>query len=162
HKAFLLDKIACFFAGAVIAEVHAKGMSRSRFLQLALALTTALLYGKTLAIAHIRDYQSLIDIGVVYAIIVFIFAIVLCTGWLSVPIRLRTICIRLGAITYPLYLIHNVMGSIFSRQISDFVFGYWNLAVTVLFAYFVAWLLSRHVEEPAMVFLRRLWRPARA
>lgn len=154
HKLFLLDKIACFYAGAVIAEVHVVGMTRTRAGQLLLAVGVALLYGYGLAGEMSLDYRTVIDPVLVCVILAFIFAAVLCSGWIRVSAGLGRCFVALGALTYPLYLVHDVCGSIFSRAIRDWCPGYGNLFVTLAVAYLAAWLIARHVEEPAMRFLR--------
>lgn len=155
HKLLLLDKIACFYAGAVIAEAHADGMTRGRLAQLFLATGVALLYGYDLAGEMSRDYQSVISPVLVCVILVCLFAAVLGSSRVSVSPSAGRRFVVLGALTYPLYLVHDVCGSIFSRAISDWCTGYWNLIVTMAAAYLAAWLISRHVEEPAMRFLRK-------
>lgn len=61
----------------------------------------------------------------------------------------------LGALTYPLYLVHEVPGWVLIRNLGPVLPAHAAVAVAVLLALLVAWLVHRCVERPLGARLRR-------
>jgi peptidoglycan/LPS O-acetylase OafA/YrhL len=61
----------------------------------------------------------------------------------------------LGALTYPLYLLHEIPGWVLIRSLGPIVPAYVAVAVAVLLALVAAWLVHRFVERPLGAHLRR-------
>ncbi len=83
----------------------------------------------------------------------------------TLPIEART-ATALGALTYPLYLLHQNIGyAVFAQFGADY--GRWLVGALYLAALlFASWLVATYVEPPGRMLIRRLagrgfgWRPA--
>ncbi|MEU4163851.1 acyltransferase [Actinoplanes sp. NPDC026670] len=83
----------------------------------------------------------------------FLIIIALALGWFS-WVRGRWI-ITLGAMTYPIYLIHHVVGVTIIRELSPTIAPMPLLIGTTLVMMLLAWLIHRCVERPLVPILKR-------
>ncbi|GAA2898272.1 acyltransferase [Actinoplanes cyaneus] len=83
----------------------------------------------------------------------FVVIIALALGWLD-WVRGKWIT-TLGAMTYPIYLIHHAVGLTVIRELSPTVAPYPLLFGTTLLMMLIAWLIHRWVERPLAPILKR-------
>lgn len=82
--------------------------------------------------------------------------ILLCSAFLRAPPRFQASMMKLGAITYPLYLIHNVMGALLTNLLSRFCTPGIALALTMLIVFAVAAAIALIFEPVLRTRLRRI------
>jgi peptidoglycan/LPS O-acetylase OafA/YrhL len=100
--------------------------------------------------------QRPLPVGPAVLIVVAIFAVMAAVslGWLS-AIRWRWLTVA-GALTYPLYLLHQNVGWVLISALRQHLPRYATLAVVTTVILLAAWLLHRLVERPTARILRRL------
>ncbi len=71
------------------------------------------------------------------------------------PLLKSRLLVALGALSYPLYLIHQNIGYVLIRWLeSKAIAPGWAIGGAVVIAFLLAWLLHQLVEKPALVLLR--------
>lgn len=144
----LIVNFAPFFvAGAVCYLIYARGVSVSRLAILGAAWVAALRY----ALAYIPEFEQTFrtDLGeyVVAGAISAMFAIFLLISLKRTGVLARTNWVALGALTYPLYLIHQNIGYMMFNlaypALSPHVLIWGTVALMLVCAY----LLHRFVEQ---------------
>jgi peptidoglycan/LPS O-acetylase OafA/YrhL len=100
--------------------------------------------------------QRPLPVGPALVIVAAIFAVMAAVslGWLS-TIRWRWLTVA-GALTYPLYLLHQNVGWVLISALRQHLPRYATLAVVTTVMLLAAWLLHRLVERPAARVLRGL------
>jgi peptidoglycan/LPS O-acetylase OafA/YrhL len=144
---FILPYAPYFVAGMMFYLLYTRGMDYLRIATIALALTAAwLIHGTTVAIITLAIFA--------------LFAAAL-LGWLRFLIN--PVTLWLGAISYPLYLVHRLPGYAFLEWMNARHASHWLTFVIALCGSLVAaHVLSIAVERPAMRALRQLYRARRS
>ncbi|GAA1114452.1 acyltransferase [Kribbella jejuensis] len=150
-----------FIAGMALCLIHRYGVTRQRLAIVAISLGNAIYRGIGFADRVGIRYHTAIHRPVVVAIIVAIFAVMLAIA-LKLTHRLgRPWFAVLGALTYPLYLVHAHVGFIIFERLGDQVNHVLLVAATMLLMVGVAAALHYGVERPLAPRLKRLLsRPA--
>ena len=139
----MIQHIGTFAVGILFYKIHAGQAQWSTYVALLMALV----------LAQVRLTQT-------DALIIFGLALTL---WLGISGRGRWLTVkplvRLGAISYPLYLLHQNMGYMVMRA------GYKaglpaavNIALALIMAIFLAELMHRFVETPSKDFLVKFYK----
>ncbi|MEU8221363.1 acyltransferase [Kribbella sp. NPDC048915] len=145
-----------FIAGMALCLIHRYGATPQTLALVAVALGNAIYRGIGFADRVGLRYDAELHRPVVVAIIVAIFAVML-----AIALR-RTQCLgrpwfaMLGALTYPLYLVHAHIGFIIFERLGDRVNHVLLVAATMLLMTGVAAALHRFVERPLAPRLKRL------
>ncbi|WP_414154086.1 acyltransferase family protein [Pseudomonas sp. BNK-43-a] len=158
RKSFITDYASYFVAGANFYWIWAEGSNRRRQLTtlvcLALSLHHSLQFGVLLESVYQTQFNSL---AIAFTIIVFYAAMQLVaqrkTGWVGThnwaPV---------GALTYPLYLLHQTVGFI----IFNTFYPAWNnhllLWATVAGMLIASWVIQRFLEKPISRQLKKIMR----
>jgi peptidoglycan/LPS O-acetylase OafA/YrhL len=154
----LIPQYAHFFiAGGALFMIRQRRQSGLAWL----LLIASLALGVVRAQAHLSSVRA--DLGWAPAAVVLIAAAIL---WLAATGRSaglgRPWMMVAGALTYPLYLIHEDLGFMFLRHVQVLNSPlYTTLCAMVLF-FAVAHLIARGVERPAIAWVRRRWMPPHA
>ena len=149
-----------FLAGCLLYRAYRDGWTRERGLHYLLAAL--------LMVLSVR--QQLLDLGGAFAQEIpavpswILLALLLAglaiactrTAWLQ---RGGGLAVTLGAITYPLYLLHQKLGYLLMTALRPGVGRWGALGLTVLAMLGLAWLLHRAVERPVHARLRRWLEP---
>ena len=132
-----------FMAGIMFYLIHSRGFRYGYAGVIGLALVVAtIIYGVTI---------GCITLGI------FALAAAAVGGWLRFFVN--PVTLWLGAISYPLYLVHRLPGYALLDWLNERHVGHWlALAIAVLCALLGGTLLSWLVERPAMRGLRRWYR----
>lgn len=145
---FLTDYSSYFIAGAVFYLVRQNGLNLYRGAMLGVSLLLSLGENlqqiKQLEILYKSDFSPYIS----GAVILLCFAVFLMIS-LRMTSRLSSEkLIKLGVLTYPLYLIHQNIGYIIFHEFGGTVNRYVLLVGLVLIMMLIAWLIHRLVEQP--------------
>ena len=112
----------------------------------------------TEARADIRGPLSA-NVGILILTAFYVILAVIALGWTS-RIRWRWLTTA-GLLTYPLYLIHQVIGWTIIHALHDKIPNWVNLLFTIGVMMLSAWLLHRLIERPLAGRLRKLLAPPR-
>lgn len=160
----LLIRHGCFFAaGIALWLLTAKQVTKLRLLMLALALAGGLFEISQLSEAKFdvlgRELHTASAQAVFLAGVAAIFASVRFNGYLTRLVRGSTGATRaLGLMTYPLYLVHNVVGVALLNGLMFIGLGrYPSLGLAVLGMIALAWTISKTGEPLVANLLRKLF-----
>ena len=151
----IADYAAYFIGGASCYLVHSRGATPTRIAMIALAWIAALL-GSLQGIPRLEEkLHTKFDLYVAAGIISMFFAAMLlvslkCTG----PVKKRT-WLTLGAVTYPLYLLHQNLGYMIFNIGYPSVNPHLLLWGTVFIMLLIAFLVHKWVEKGCAMQLRR-------
>ena len=151
----IADYAAYFIGGASCYLVHSRGATPTRIAMIALAWIAALL-GSLQIIPRLEEkLHTNFDFYVAAGIISIFFAAMLlvslkCTG----PLKKRT-WLTLGAVTYPLYLLHQNLGYMIFNIGYPSVNPHLLLWGTVFIMLLIAFLVHKWVEKGCAMQLRR-------
>lgn len=156
----LADSGAFFIAGCLFYRVWSQGWTRVRILLLVLAWGCALIVVHRGALSISEEYHAIVSPWLVCTMITLCFAVfaVLCLQpqWFGLG---GGLAILLGALTYPLYLVHQNIGYVLINGLAP-ALGQWLALVAAIAAVMgIAWLLHRFVERPFNGRLRRWLEP---
>ncbi len=147
-RSLLVADFAPFFvAGALCYLVYANGMTLARAAVIACAWLLAM-KGSIRSIPVLeKQFREPFDPVVIGALVSLFFAVMVLvalkrTGWVS-----RRGWVAIGALTYPLYLIHQKIGYMIFNLAWPAVNAHVLLWGTVALVLFVAWLINRFVER---------------
>ena len=144
-----------FIAGMLFYKIHTTGNKPFYLTGLALSLVLAVINGiKYLDLQYVYLKVHLSPV-VVSAVIVAIFAMMymVSAGWLN---RANSPSfLKIGVLTYPLYLIHQNTGFIIFNNLGHTVNKYLLLTVTIVFMISVSYIINRFIEVPLARFLKR-------
>jgi peptidoglycan/LPS O-acetylase OafA/YrhL len=136
-----------FIAGTMFYQLYSRGMDYLPVATIVLAAAVAWVIGGT-------------TVGIITIVIFALFAAAV-LGWLRFLIN--PVTLWLGAISYPLYLVHRLPGYAFLDWMNARHASVWlTLAIAVSGALVAAHVLSITVERPAMRMLRQWYRAHRA
>ncbi|MFI8105389.1 acyltransferase family protein [Streptomyces sp. NPDC086023] len=145
-----------FIAGMALCLLHKYGPNRSVLALVLAAFGNALYQGLAFARMVGARYSEAFSPAVVAAVITVIFLVMvsIALGWTH---RLgRPWFAKIGALTYPLYLLHAYIGFILFNQLHTKVDPYILLAAVSITMIASAYALHRWIEEPVARVLRRL------
>ncbi|WP_165549857.1 acyltransferase family protein [Kribbella speibonae] len=145
-----------FIAGMALCLIHRYGVTPQTLAIVAISLGNAIYRGVGFADRVGIRYHTDLHRPVVVVIIVAIFAIMLAVA-LKLTSRIgRPWFAVLGALTYPLYLVHAHIGFIIFERLGDQVNHVLLVAATMLLMTGVAAALHHGVEQPLAPRLKRL------
>jgi peptidoglycan/LPS O-acetylase OafA/YrhL len=148
-----------FIAGMALCLIHRNGASPQPFVILALALANAIPRGIGFADRVGIRYGAELHAPVVVAVIVASFAIMLLVALRVTASWARAWFATLGALTYPLYLIHAHIGFVVFERLGPHVNATLLTLATVAAMIAAAIALHQYVEKPLAPRLKRLLGP---
>ena len=158
---FLPDWSSFFIAGALFYLIRQSGLNLIRSAMLVMSLLLSLWQNlseiKHLEVLYKSDFSPYISSAVIVACFtVFLLISLGYTKGLS-----SQKLIKLGVLTYPLYLIHQNIGFMMFHEFGGSVNRYVLLVALVLVMLVVAWLIHRVIEQPLGRWmntkLKQLW-----
>jgi peptidoglycan/LPS O-acetylase OafA/YrhL len=153
---FSSDTSAFFVAGSICYLIRQSGMTRTRLFVLAVCLILAI-YQWTAAITKFeRHYQVALSAYVVGAIIAASFAAMLLVATNRLGFLNRVNWFALGALTYPLYLLHQNLGYIVFNHFHDKINAHILFWSVVVMAVLLAYAIYQWIEKPTSRRLKRL------
>lgn len=156
--AFLLfpEWAPLFISGSLFFLIHLKGLNLYRGLLLLCAYFLAIYFSfheiNTLTSFYNTDFSFAIEAIVLTIFYLFFFLIMTNRmSWIRSPML-----VKIGILTYPLYLIHQNIGFIVFSHFADSVNRYVLLGALITVMLIAAWLIHILVEKRLGAFLKRL------
>jgi peptidoglycan/LPS O-acetylase OafA/YrhL len=144
-----------FIAGMAMCLIYRFGLSLQPVLIILIAFGRAVPVAIDFARRVSERYQEHIHPAAVVVVISIVFVAMTLVA-LRVTRRIgRPWFVVLGALTYPLYLVHDRVGIVLFDRLDDYLNRWVLLAVAVGVMLGVAWLIHRFVERPFAPVLRR-------
>ncbi|WP_449065228.1 acyltransferase family protein [Planomonospora algeriensis] len=146
-----------FIAGMALYLIHRSGSSAVPWAFVAVSWVLAVVRAVTQGGARVREYLGeTAGPYLIIGVLTLVFAVMglAATGRLS-WLRRRPGLVALGALTYPLYLLHLPVGALVIEPLGAALPKWAALAAAALAALLVAYGVSRWLEPPAMRALRR-------
>ncbi|MBC8998596.1 acyltransferase [Pseudomonas sp. N40(2020)] len=151
----ITDYAAYFIAGATFYLIWAKGFTVARILlllgALALACFTAIAWAESIESKYSTEYDPLIICGVIF--LFFMTFLLIVTNKTAAIGRLNWTA--LGALTYPLYLLHQMIGFMIFNIAYPAVNPHLLLWGTLILMIGASWLIHKKVETPIARFMKR-------
>lgn len=144
-----------FIAGMTLCMIYRFGPRWSWSALVALCGANALYRGAQFADDVGSRYHTVIRTPVVIVAILLIFGVMVAVALRRTAGLARPWFAALGALTYPLYLVHAHIGFIIFERLGDWVNKYLLVAGTMAAMIGLAYLINRLVEEPLAPLLRR-------
>jgi peptidoglycan/LPS O-acetylase OafA/YrhL len=137
-----------FVGGAICYFIRASGLDGVRMVALGVAAAGSAFH----AVIGRGDFtfeSQVADPFVVAALILLFYGAMLATAmrWVSLPHA--PFWAMLGALTYPLYLLHNMLGRVIMWELEPHVGAWGRLAIVTLIVYALSWLCARWIEPAA-------------
>ncbi len=160
-KSFVMLPHGLFFVGGAICYlIRSRGLTPVRFVALIICAGLSVFH----EIAGRTDFttapQLASPLGVALIIVAFYLAL-FAVSMKAVRLPAPSLLYWLGALTYPLYLLHNMTGKVIFQQL-DGLSEWPRLGITLAIAYLLAWVCARFVEPRARGIVAALiTRPAR-
>jgi peptidoglycan/LPS O-acetylase OafA/YrhL len=156
REILIVDYASFFIAGAMMYQIWSHGLSRLR-VGVILGCWGLSLYESWIGLPKFEaSTHTIMDRGIVLSLVTVFFVVMFLvavkkTGWIG-----RQNWVKLGALTYPLYLIHQSIGYVVFNQL----YPAWNphllLWGTLATMIVVAYLINVYVERPAANALKQL------
>lgn len=158
---FLTDWSPFFIAGALFYLVRQSGLNFLRGAMLAVSLVLSL-WQNLREIKHLEAlYKSDFSLVISSGVILFCFALFLMISLGYTKGLSSQKLVKLGVLTYPLYLIHQNIGFMLFHEFGASINRYVLLVALVLIMLLAAWLIHRFVEQPLGLWmnnkLKHLW-----
>lgn len=158
---FLTDWSAFFIAGALFYLIRQHGLNLYRGGMLWASFMVAI-FENLRQLSHLEKmYNSYFSPLVTSLLILAFFVIFLLIALGKTQFFSSPHLVKLGILTYPLYLIHQNIGFIIFHEVGDSVNRYVLLAALVLIMMMAAWLIHKLIEQPLGKWmdklLKQLW-----
>lgn len=144
---FIFKYSSFFIAGMLFLKIYKSNLTKYKLL----LLPTLIL---SLNSAFESIYQMRIELNSAFsiyitALLIFSFYLIfflITTGFLDAINK--PIYLKIGLLTYPLYLIHQVFGFIIFNQLNIFINDYLLLFLVVLFMFIISIGINKYIEQP--------------
>jgi peptidoglycan/LPS O-acetylase OafA/YrhL len=148
-KSFSLYPYAqLFIAGAFFFLIWRNGRTHARIAAVAVCLGLAMIQVSEQAPAFVRDVTPMDKVGAV-GIIITLFAVFVCLALKVWKVPTTPILVQLGALTYPLYLLHNGIGKTIWAMLPVTLDNGRRLFVVAVGVGALTWSVTKLVEQRA-------------
>lgn len=161
----ITDFSAWFIAGAMCYYIWLDGSTAKRYLTLAGAYALALYQSLDSLNGFNTTFNTALNPTVVVVIVTSFFTVMLLIGIRCTGVLSRINWVLAGALTYPLYLVHQYIGFTVFNHFYPTVNAHILFWGTLTGALISALLINRLVEKPVANFMKRLlrrWSPSKA
>jgi peptidoglycan/LPS O-acetylase OafA/YrhL len=134
-----------FVAGAICYLIHASGITPMRVIALIACLGASAWWG----LGDIREFTTapaLAAPGAVVVLIALCYAAVIAVAVRAWRLPHAGVWFALGSLTYPLYLLHNVVGKETAAALEPLLGDWLRLLVVACLVYALAWVCARWAE----------------
>lgn len=152
----ITDNAAYFIAGATLYLVWKSGLSLQRIALLVASFCACVYQATRFASAVQIYYHTPINAYAVASIVVAFFAVMLLVSLQHVRVPHHRAWLLLGALSYPLYLVHQFLGYILFNATSGIVSSRVAFWAMVCLAIGLAYLVHMYAERPIASSLKRL------
>lgn len=155
RDALILYWCPYFIAGAIFYKISQNGFSKLRLVLLFISYFQILLHANWIMQMEVVRTEVDHNFIIVGLIITGVFLIFYSVSTFKINTRLRIIA-KLGVLTYPLYLIHSMIGGALLSRYFEVVDKYLLLTSVTLVLILVSFLIYRFVERPFAPMLKKL------
>lgn len=134
-----------FVAGAICYLIHASGLTPLRIIALIACLGASEWWGVG-EISEFTNAPNMAAPGAVVVLIALCYAAVVAVAVRAWRLPHPALWYALGSLTYPLYLLHNVVGKETSAALEPLLGDWIRVAVVACLAYALAWVCARWAE----------------
>lgn len=147
RSVLISDYAAYFIAGAMCFLVYSQGLTKARVAAIIASWVVAL-RGSLQSVSPLEQhYHAHLDRVVVAVCVSVFFAVMFLVAVKRTGFVARRDWITLGALTYPLFLLHQYLGYMIINRAYPAVNRHWALWGTVMVMLFLAYLTNRLVEQ---------------
>ena len=145
-----------FICGAIFYLIYAEGLKKSYMLALTISSVLAVLYSLKELKGIEAYYKTSFSEYILIMVMVMSLALFLMMSLRKIHFRTTPLIRSLGAITYPLYLIHQNIGYSLLNLLSNHLNPYINLLVVTASLVLFSYVLAEFYEKPIMIKLKNL------
>lgn len=138
---------AYFIAGATFYLVYLEGLTLYKAVIILVAYLQALWNAYFSSIGMIQHYGVEFDYLVIFGVISVFFSLFFLIAIKKMNVLNRTEFVLLGALTYPLYLLHQNIGFMIFNELHSHVSKYVLLVGCSFFMFLLAYFVHKYVEE---------------
>ncbi len=153
------DFSALFIAGITFFYIFENGVTFKRVSTLVLCLVTSFLFeadtNRSLSIHYRAEFLPYISCSLLTVFFVLMFLVSIRRSEVINSSR----WVQIGALTYPLYLIHQDIGYIIFNNLGEYFNRFFLFGVTTVFMIVAAYAINRKMEVPVARFLRARLNP---
>lgn len=159
---FLIPNWSCYFiAGATFYLISQSGVRPRRILMLMLSFMLCLKGAYDQAVRFGADYQAHLSVPVIFGVILFFFVVFFLVALNKLKFFSNQRLMTIGALTYPLYLIHQYVGYMFFDYWYRYVNAWLLLFLVTAFMLTCAFLIYWFIERPLSRYMKELLNRAR-
>lgn len=144
----IIDYAPYFAAGAICFLAYSRGWSWSKVFIIGVALVLALLGAMKSIESLEKTFSTAFDIGLIALLTCGIFGVMVLVASKKTAFLARRSWLVVGALTYPLYLIHQYIGYMLLNAMHTYMNVYVALCLVVTFMLFMAYAVNRLIEKP--------------
>lgn len=137
-----------FVGGAICYFVRVSGVTWTRAVGLSLAAVGSV-YHAIIGRGDFTFADQLADPVVVALLVVSFYVALFAIGMRWIRLGHAKRWLMLGALTYPLYLLHNMIGKALFLEIEPYVGPWLRLAIVTVIVYALSWACARFIEPAA-------------
>tara|TARA_Y100001954_G_C15740651_1_gene568197 strand:+ start:6 stop:869 length:864 start_codon:yes stop_codon:yes gene_type:complete len=149
------DWASYFISGMIFYKIYEKGYSVKYTLMLVLSLTLSLNYSTiyTDFLTNLFDYNFNKYISMLIIIFFYLLIFIISLGGLK--ILNKKSLLKLGLLTYPLYLVHQNFGFILINNFIDINYKYIFIIGLIILMIFISWLINVLIEQKISPLLKK-------
>lgn len=105
-------------------------------------------YGNMITIKMTEDYSTTFSFTIIISLISFYYILFYLISLQKLNFLNKQWFLKLGLLTYPLYLIHQVFGFIIFKILQDYINPYFLLVLIIIFMLVLSYIIHDKVEKP--------------
>jgi peptidoglycan/LPS O-acetylase OafA/YrhL len=152
----IFDWSAYFIAGAAFYLVRSDGPSLDKYALILLAYILSILHALAGIPGAAEQFNTDLSAPVLISVITCFYLIFLLISARKLHFANKPYFSILGALTYPLYLVHQNIGFIIFNHFSSETYKYLTLPLTIATSLLLAYLINKHIERRYSGSLKQL------
>lgn len=153
---FILNWSSYFIAGILFYNIYKYGYTSKRLISIVITLLLSIYFSNQRVIEASAFYGADFSITIVAAVIVCFYIIMLLISTRKLNRFNKQSFVKLGVLTYPLYLIHENIGFIIFNNLGTFTNKYLLVSATTITMLLAANLIHKKIEIPIATFIKPL------
>ncbi|WP_416437571.1 acyltransferase family protein [Phnomibacter sp. MR] len=151
---FILNWSSYFIAGMLFYNIYKLGYSTFRIIGIIVSLLLSVYFSNQRVIDATAFYKTDFSILIVAAVIICFYLIMLLISTKQLKKLNKQSFLKLGVLTYPLYLIHENIGFIIFNNIGAYINKYLLVGITTFAMLIVANLIHKKIEKPVADYIK--------
>ncbi|MFL9843495.1 acyltransferase family protein [Flavobacterium rhizosphaerae] len=144
-----------FLAGMIIYRIQKNGNKLLYIIELFLCFISSILLAEREAVyLSLHHHEVYISKTVVYILFIIFYIVFYLISQNKLKVLNKSYFLKLGLLTYPLYLIHQNIGYMIINHLHQYINKYLLLILLICFMLFLAYLINNKVEKPFSKFLK--------